>query len=213
MKACVRMMARCAGIAAIALTLFACASKPPPKPPPPPPESYVVLLSESDGSTGKVQLTTRAGVTVLDQNRQASNFAGPAGQTFTVSQEKINQDFASALAATPQQPLTFLLYFEVGGAKLNADSEAMLPQIFRAINVRTVPDVSVVGHTDTVGDDATNERLGMERARLVAALITSTSRIDPSKVVIESHGEKNLLVLTPDATSEARNRRVEVTVR
>ena len=210
MIAWVRTMARCAGLAAAALALFACASPPPA---PPPPESYVVLLSESDGSTGKVQLTTRAGVTVLDQNRQGSNFAGPAGQTYAVSQEKIDNDFGSALAATPQQPLTFLLYFEVGGAKLNPDSEAVLPQIFRAINVRAAPDISVVGHTDTMGDDATNERLGLERARLVAALITASSRIDASKVAIESHGEKNLLVPTPDGTSEARNRRVEVTVR
>lgn len=203
-------MARWAGSVGLVLTLWACASPPPP---PVPPESYLVLLSQADGSTGKVQLTTQAGVTVLDQNRQGTNFAGPAGQTYSVSQEKIDKDFASALAAAPMQPLTFLLYFEVGGAKLNPDSEAVLPQIFRAINVRVTPDISVVGHTDTMGDDATNERLGLERARLVAALITASSRIDTSRVAIESHGEKNLLVPTPDSTSEARNRRVEVTVR
>lgn len=203
-------MARWAGNVALVLTLWACASPPPP---PVPPESYLVLLSEADGSTGKVQLTTRAGVTVLDQNRQGTNFAGPAGQTYSVSQEKIEKDFASALAATPQQPLTFLLYFEVGGAKLNPDSQAILPQVFAAINGRATPDISVIGHTDTMGDDATNERLGLERARLVAALITVSSRIDTSRVAIESHGEKNLLVPTPDSTSEARNRRVEITVR
>jgi peptidoglycan-associated lipoprotein len=206
-------LARQASGAALALLLLACASPPPAAPPPPAPESYVVLLSDDDASTGKLQLTTPAGTTVLDQNRQGSNFTGPTGQTFTVTQEKIDRDFGQALAAMPVKPLTFLLYFEVGGAKLNPESEALLPRIFEAINARSVPDISVIGHTDTVGDDDTNERLGLERARFVATLINNSSRIEPSKIAIESHGEKNLLVPTPNNTSEARNRRVEVTVR
>jgi peptidoglycan-associated lipoprotein len=211
-------LARHACGAALALLLLACASPPPAAPPPAPPapprpESYLVLLSNDDGSTGKVQLTTSAGTTQLDQNRQGSNFAGPAGQTFAVAQDKIERDFGAALAAMPTKPQTFLLYFEVGGAKLNPESEALLPRIFEAINARSAPDISITGHTDTVGDDGANERLALERARFVAALINSSSRIDASKIAIESHGEKNLLVPTPDNTSEARNRRVEVTVR
>ena len=134
MRACLRGLARCASLA-LALTLLACAS-PPPAPPPPPPNSYVVLLSDADGSIGKVQLTTPAGSTLLDQNRQGSNLRGPAGQTFAVSQEKIDNDFAAALAATPIKPVSFLLYFEIGGAKLDVESERLLPRIFEAINVQ-----------------------------------------------------------------------------
>lgn len=197
----------------VPLNLLACASPPPPHAPPPPPASYVVLLNNDDGSTGKVQLTTPAGSTLLDTNRQGSNFSGPAGQTFVVTQEKIDKDFGRALAAMPGKPVSFLLYFAVGGARLTPESELVVRQILDAIRQRAEPDISIIGHTDTAGDDAANERLGLERARLVATLIGNSSNIDRSKVAIESHGEKNLLVPTPDNTSEPRNRRVEVTVR
>lgn len=197
----------------LSMTLLACASPPPPPPAPLPPTSYVVLLNNDDGSTGKVQLTTPAGSTVLDTNRQGSNFSGPAGQTFAVSQEKIDRDFGRALAAMPTKPVSFLLYFAAGGARLTPDSELVVRQILDAIKQRAEADISIIGHTDTAGDDAANERLGLERARFVGNLIGSASNIDRSKVAIESHGEKNLLVSTPDNTSEPRNRRVEVTVR
>jgi len=39
------------------------------------------------------------------------------------------------------------------------------------------------------------------------------NRLHVIHITIESHGEKNPLVPTPDDTEEPRNRRVEVTVR
>jgi peptidoglycan-associated lipoprotein len=199
-------------VAVWVVALAACASPAPAPPiPAPKPASYVVLLDNDDGSIGKVLLTTPAGTTLLERNRQGANLAGPAGQTYDVSQEKIDRDFGAALAAAPNRP--FLLYFEIGGAKLTAESERLLPQIFDALTLRTAPDVSVIGHTDTAADDATNEKLGLERAKLVAALIMGRISIEASKVAIDSHGEKNLLIATADNTPEPRNRRVEVTIR
>lgn len=63
-----------------------------------------------------------------------------------------------------------------------------------------------------MGDDEANVQLGLTRARTVANLI-GTAEISAARVSIESHGEKNLLIPTPDKTDEPRNRRVEVIVR
>lgn len=195
---------------AAVFALVGCASPPPP---PPPAASYVTLLDNGDGTTGKVQITTPGGVTQLDKALQGARFAAPAGQTFEVSQDKINKDFGAALAASPRKPVSFLLYFQAGGAKLTTESEADVLKISEEINQRPVPDISVIGHTDTAGDDEANEKLGLQRATAVAAVISTGTKMEVGKVSVESHGEKNLLVSTPDNTNEPRNRRVEVTVR
>ncbi len=199
-------------LAAAGLFATGCASPPVPVPPPVP-ASYVALLDNGDGTTGKVLVTTASGSTTLEKPRQATRFGGPAGETFALSDEKFKADFGAAIAASPKMPVSFMLQFEQGGAKLNAESEADLQKIIAEIGSRPVPDISVIGHTDTKGDDAANERLGLERARLVAALINRENKVEASKIAIESHGEKNPLVPTPDNTDEPRNRRVEVTIR
>lgn len=175
-------------------------------------QPYVVLLPDDDGSVGKVQVTTKEGATVLEKPREAAVIGGEAGKTFEVTEEKINEDFGSALSASPKKPLSFYLYFEGGGAQLTEESAADIPRILEEIGSRSAPDISIIGHTDTKGSDEINERLSLERAKSVAAMLEE-AKLDLDKMVVESHGEKNLLVKTPDDTDEPRNRRVEVTVR
>ncbi len=194
-----------------AMTLVGCAS--PPLPPAPASASYVVLLPNDDGTVGKMNISTARGTTVLEKAREGALFAGPVGEVFEVSQERINRDFGAALAASPVRPVSFLLYFAVGGTRLNAESESELAKILGEIAARRAPDISVIGHTDTTGSNEDNEKLSLDRARAVAELIGRSHRLEAGNVVVESHGKKNLLVATPDNTPEARNRRVEVTVR
>jgi outer membrane protein OmpA-like peptidoglycan-associated protein len=176
-------------------------------------QSYVVLLAEDDGSLGKVHVTNQQGTTVLAGNQEAVDLRAGAGKTFAVSAEQIKEDFGAALAASPQKPLSYYLYSEGGTTTLTAESRADVPKIIDEITKRgSAVDISVIGHTDTVGDDQLNANLSLERAKSVAELFQEVMP-DVSKVTIDSHGEKNLLVPTPDNTAEAKNRRVEVTVR
>ncbi|MCQ8129838.1 OmpA family protein [Methylomonas rivi] len=175
-------------------------------------QSYVVLLAEDDGSLGKVEVTTQQGTTLLENNRDAVNFKGEAGKTFAVSEQRIKEDFGAAMAASPEKPRSFYLYFEGGTATLTAESMAGIPEIIAEIKRRPAADISIIGHTDTVGDEQTNARLSLERAKSVAALFAEAMP-DAGKVTVDSHGEKNLLIATPDNTDEPKNRRVEVTVR
>ena len=190
-----------AGLALTGLLLAGCAQK-----------SYVVLLNNDDGSTGKVLVTSSKGQTVLDKAHEGTLIDTEAGKTFIAKPEQIQKDFGAAMSARPRKPVSFLLYFETGGAKLTPESELELTRIEAEINSRAVPDISIIGHTDTAGDDDANERLGLERAKLVSDLLSSP-KLNAENVTIVSHGEKNLLVPTPDNVAEPRNRRVEVTVR
>jgi len=178
-------------------------------------KSYVVLLPNDDGTTGKVVVTGKEGATVLDQGHEGATIGGPAGKTFMVSDEQIAKDFGTALAASPQKPVSYLLYFKAGTDVLTPASQADLPKVFAEIRKRPAPDISVIGHTDTMGDAAKNTLLGLMRARSTAALIGRLvgSMISADRISIESHGEKNLLIPTSDNVDEPRNRRVEITVR
>ena len=74
------------------------------------------------------------------------------------------------------------------------------------------PDVLIVGHTDTTGTRASNFALGLRRANKVRTLLRQEGLTDASIDVV-SHGETELLVKTGNGIFEARNRRVEITVR
>lgn len=200
-------------ICLLLLTIGACASPPPPKPvfiPEPPMGSYVVVLQDDDGSVGTVTVTGARGTAVINRLAQGALLDG--SPPFAVEESRIQRDFKPALAAKPLQPQAFLLYFETGGAQLTAASQALIPRVLAAVKSRSAPDISVIGHTDTEGDDAVNEKLGLTRAQAIAKQLVEAGLV-ATNVSVESHGKRNLLVPTPDNTPEARNRRVEISIR
>jgi len=117
-----------------------------------------------------------------------------------------------ALAALPKPPLRFILYFEHDSVNLTPESRGLLKNVLGTIRDRAPVDISVVGHTDTVGKKEYNYALSMKRARAVASILLGMG-VDPSVLDITSHGKDNPLVPTGDQVPEPRNRRVEITVR
>jgi peptidoglycan-associated lipoprotein len=95
---------------------------------------------------------------------------------------------------------------------LTAESRALIPDILGSVKQRPAPEVVVTGHTDTTGSPASNFELGLKRGTMVRTLLVDAG-LDPSAIEVTSHGEAELLVRTPDNTYEARNRRVEITIK
>lgn len=174
-------------------------------------KSYLVLLEDHDGSTGKVTFTSGGQETLVEQAGYGAALDN-SKTVFKIEQSQINKDFAKALASEPVRPEIFLLYFETGGTKLTPESAALIPQIISAANHHPAADISVIGHTDTAGDAKRNEILAKDRANQVSRLF-DPAKLDVKEITVTSHGEKNLLVNTPDDTDEPKNRRVEVTIR
>jgi peptidoglycan-associated lipoprotein len=183
--------------------------------PAPPRADVIVLLPDpEEGHLGSATVATSAGRVELRQAREATRvISGQApGTPALISDDEIKRRFGDAMAARPLAPRQFLLYFETGGDSLTAESQALLPQIVDFVRNRPAPDVTVIGHTDTTGDEASNYDLGLRRATLIRDLLLRDG-LDPDQVDVASHGEADLLVPTPDNSPEPRNRRVEVTVR
>ncbi len=112
----------------------------------------------------------------------------------------------------PPPARRFLLYFDTGRDTLTAESRALVPEILATVQTRPVPEVSIVGHTDTTGPPATNVDLGMRRAALIRDLLVGAG-LDVRLVEVASHGETNPVVPRPTTPPRRSNRRVEVTVR
>ena len=120
--------------------------------------------------------------------------------------------FGPALAALPPPPRHFTLQFEFESDTLTDTSAALVPEILAAVKALAVPEVVIVGHTDTMGDRKSNIALGLKRATAVRGLLVQ-SGLPASLIEVASHGEGDLLVKTRDNVPEPRNRRVEITVR
>jgi peptidoglycan-associated lipoprotein len=178
-------------------------------------ETLVVLLPDSDTrTTGRASLFNPAGSADLAAPRDSS-IATPGrrpGAVTTMSEQEVQRVFGAALAALPLAPVHFTLYFRFESNELTDESRALVPEILNIVKQRAVPEMLVVGHTDTMGALRANVELGMTRATTVRDLLVRAG-LDASTVEVTSHGESNLLIHTPDETPEPRNRRVEISVR
>jgi outer membrane protein OmpA-like peptidoglycan-associated protein len=208
-------------LVSVLLALMGCATPPPPAArtpvapapaPAPAPKSYVVLMENADGSVGKLAVSSGREEVLLERARTGVDLDGTAGKPYAVDEQRIKRDFGEAMAAQPPLPASFMLYFKTGGTVLTDESRALIPAILDAARSHPAADVSVIGHTDTAGSSEANEKLGLQRAQSVAEIIQKAG-LRVQDLTVSSHGEKNLLVVTPDNTSEPRNRRVEITVR
>lgn len=193
-----------AGPTVLAMLLAACAT-------PHSDLSYVTLLPNPDGSVGKVRVKGTWGEQVLDQARFAVPLDGSA-MPAPVDEARFQRDFAEAIAARPELPQVFVLYFESGSTQLTAESQNLLPQILQNAAKRTSADIGIVGHSDAAGNAELNEGLSMKRAQAVAEWLKSQG-VKVVALTVEAQGKRQLRVPTPDDRPEPRNRRVEVTVR
>lgn len=175
----------------------------------------ILLLPDPDtGATGGAAVSGGGASAALDNAREFTLVAADGGPTRVrvMSEADVRRQFGDVLAAMPPAPLHFTLFFRFESDELTEESRAMVPDVLRALKDRPVPEVAVVGHTDTTGTSTSNVQLGMKRGTMVRGLLVEAG-LDGSAIEVTSHGEAVLLVATPDETYEPRNRRVEITIR
>lgn len=189
-----------------------CASAP--KVSPPPPRDVIVLLPDDRGKTGAIVVSGAGVERRLDRPGQSVTVAAgsPPGEPVVLPEGEIRAEMGAALDALPKPPVRYLLYFHHDSTELTGESRVLLRELLGTIRERRPLDISVVGHTDTMGRKEYNDALAWRRAKAIAAILGHEG-VDPSIIEIASHGKENPLIPTGDQVREPRNRRVEITVR
>ena len=197
-------MRRLAAILAFAIVAAGCA--------PIHPATFAVLPAP-DGHIGKIVVYDGNQRHVVETAYGAQQLGADGKlQATSLTPAQVRERFGPTLAALPPSPATFTLYFLEDSDELTPESKAELEQVFSEIKRRPLPDILVIGHTDTVGSPDFNDRLSFARAERARDLLVELG-IPPERIQARGRGERELLVPTEDEVREPRNRRVEINVR
>jgi outer membrane protein OmpA-like peptidoglycan-associated protein len=183
-------------------------------PVPPTRDELIVLLPGPDGTTGALTVTHEGQERTLDAPYATARVQqqGSLEDGGRLSADEVRQRFASALGAQPPRPVKFVLYFLDNSDEFTPASKLEIPKIFAEISGHPAPEIVVVGHTDRVGSLTYNDALSLRRAERVRAGLVQMG-IPREQISVAGRGEREPLVATEDEVAEARNRRVEITVR
>lgn len=127
-------------------------------------------------------------------------------RTGTITAEKVQQRYGAVLSTLPKAGRLFRLYFVTGTTTLTPESQIELPHIYAEITERRIIELEITGYTDQTGDDASNDRLSLERAESVRSLF------DVKFIRVVGRGSREPIIDAP-GKDEPLNRRVEVLVR
>ena len=176
------------------------------------PELFAVLPG-ANGQAGAIVVRSNGSEQVLDTPYAASRVQSDGSTVAAkVSAEEVQRDFGGTIDALPGRPASFLLYFLEGKDELTPASRLEMDKVFAELKRRPAPDIVVIGHTDTVGNLAFNDKLSLARAERMRELMIGLG-IAPERIQAAGRGKRELLVPTEENVSEPRNRRVEISVR
>jgi len=113
------------------------------------------------------------------------------------------------VAPAPSVPHSYLVFFDFNKSDLTPQAASIVNQAAANAGPAKVTQLTVTGHTDTVGSDAYNMRLSRRRAESVAAQLEKDG-IPSSEIAIVAKGKRDLLVPTADGVKEPQNRRVQI---
>ena len=121
--------------------------------------------------------------------------------------EKVAQQ-RNPLAARPERD--FWVYFDYNQATLTDNARKSLDELITAINAESgLPQVTIVGHTDTSGKASYNMKLSEKRAHAVLSYLLEHG-VPTNFITTKAMGEKDLRVETRDNVKEAQNRNVKI---
>ncbi|WP_461532225.1 OmpA family protein [Sinomicrobium sp.] len=101
------------------------------------------------------------------------------------------------------------ILFDTGKASLQASSFPILDEIGEVMKTNPSKQLTIIGHTDSDGSDAANQKLSEQRAESVKTYLMYKHNIDSKQMTTLGKGESQPVASGNSAADKAKNRRVE----
>lgn len=102
-------------------------------------------------------------------------------------------------------------FFDFDKATLKPEGRQLLDQVATQAGSIDLETIIAVGHTDSIGTEAYNQKLSERRAASVKAYLVSKG-IDANRIYTEGKGESQPVASNKTKEGRAQNRRVEIEI-
>ncbi len=102
-------------------------------------------------------------------------------------------------------------FFDFDKSVVKPAGKAKLDDLIAKVKGINLEVIIAVGHTDSIGSDAYNQKLSVRRAEAVKAYLVSKG-IEKNRIYTEGKGEKQPVADNKTKEGRAKNRRVEIEV-
>lgn len=136
----------------------------------------------------------------------------PAYMVYIIKMEGMQQEIAANEMfekINSGNALSLYINFETGKSIIKSESQNIVDELYQMMKDNQVLKISIEGHTDNVGDKASNQSLSENRAAsLKAALVKKGISTDRIKTV--GFGQDKPVADNSTEDGKAKNRRVEI---
>ena len=118
---------------------------------------------------------------------------------------------AAPVAAASKVTYAADAFFDFDKSVVKPAGKAKLDDLVAKVKGINLEVIIAVGHTDSIGSDAYNQKLSVRRAEAVKAYLVSKG-IEKNRIYTEGKGEKQPVASNKTKEGRAKNRRVEIEV-